>query len=351
MKLLIVPAVIAGGGIWFNRRQQARDQHNAEQRAQDDALEAYLDRMTELITTHNLGSTKSDNDDREVRVAARARTLTVLGRVDGKRAGRVLQFLYESDLINRDRCVLSLYSANLKQADLHGINLKGAHLRGADLRGANPPTAEDSLIEASILEQQFFRTITTIIPAIVFHGVGHVSSLGEYDLGGPDLEEVDLEGANLQGANLKGANLKGANLKGTLLSRADLFGANLKGACLEGAHLKAGSPFSIFLLEGVTEHVTDPRENALVERLHRMESEGPNLEEANLEGANLAGAYLFGANLKGTNLKGANLEKVTGITARELHVQANSLEGATMPSGQKYEAWLEDQESHTGNEG
>src|ERR671912_1923402 len=51
VKLLIVPAVIAGGGIWFNRRQQARDQQNAAQRAQDVALEAYLDRMTELSTS------------------------------------------------------------------------------------------------------------------------------------------------------------------------------------------------------------------------------------------------------------------------------------------------------------
>jgi hypothetical protein len=46
LELLIIPAVIAGGGIWLNRRQQARDQQNAEQRAQDDALQAYLDNMT-----------------------------------------------------------------------------------------------------------------------------------------------------------------------------------------------------------------------------------------------------------------------------------------------------------------
>jgi uncharacterized protein YjbI with pentapeptide repeats len=339
VKLLIVPAVIAGGGIWFNRRQQARDQQHAEQRAQDEALEAYLDRMTELIMTHNLGSTKSDNDDRGVRVAARARTLTLLGRVDGNRAGRVLHFLYESDLINRDRCVLSLYGANLKQADLHGINLKGAHLRGADLQGANPPTAEDSLIEARIQELRFLDAFAALVVMGLAGGVGYAPNLGEHDLGGPDLEEVDLEGANLQGANLKG----------TLLSRANLFGANLQGVCLQGASSSKIRPLaSILPILGtdLTEQMTDRREKGFRERLNRLKLEAPNLEEANLEWANLAGADLFGA-----NLKGANLEKATGITARDLQVQANSLEGATMPSGQKYEDWLKDQESRTESEG
>jgi hypothetical protein len=54
LKLLVVPAVIAGGGIWFNQRQQARDQVSADRRTQDDALEAYLDDMTDLMINHHL---------------------------------------------------------------------------------------------------------------------------------------------------------------------------------------------------------------------------------------------------------------------------------------------------------
>src|SRR5215212_1689601 len=49
MKLLIVPAVLAIGGYLFNSSQTRATQAAAERRAQDDALEAYLDDMTNLM--------------------------------------------------------------------------------------------------------------------------------------------------------------------------------------------------------------------------------------------------------------------------------------------------------------
>src|SRR5215208_5471833 len=48
IKLLIVPAVIAGGGVWFNRQQRESELALAKQRAQDEALQAYLDHMSQL---------------------------------------------------------------------------------------------------------------------------------------------------------------------------------------------------------------------------------------------------------------------------------------------------------------
>ena len=39
LKLLIVPAVIAGVGVWFNWTQKARELNTARSRAQDEALE------------------------------------------------------------------------------------------------------------------------------------------------------------------------------------------------------------------------------------------------------------------------------------------------------------------------
>jgi hypothetical protein len=35
IKLLIVPAVIAGGGLWFNAQQRERERQIANERAQD----------------------------------------------------------------------------------------------------------------------------------------------------------------------------------------------------------------------------------------------------------------------------------------------------------------------------
>lgn len=45
LELLVVPAVVAGGGIWFNRQQRERELEIAQRRAQDKALQAYLDGM------------------------------------------------------------------------------------------------------------------------------------------------------------------------------------------------------------------------------------------------------------------------------------------------------------------
>jgi hypothetical protein len=50
LKLLIVPAVIAAGGLWFNRQLRDREMEIAEQRAQDEVLQAYLDEMSQLLT-------------------------------------------------------------------------------------------------------------------------------------------------------------------------------------------------------------------------------------------------------------------------------------------------------------
>jgi hypothetical protein len=42
LKLLIIPAAIAGGGLWFGERQRQRELDIANRRAQDEALQAYL---------------------------------------------------------------------------------------------------------------------------------------------------------------------------------------------------------------------------------------------------------------------------------------------------------------------
>jgi hypothetical protein len=57
---------------------------------------------------------------------ARARTLTTLSRLDGSRKGSLLQFLYESGLIYKDKPVLNLSGADL--TNLHeGEDFPGAY--------------------------------------------------------------------------------------------------------------------------------------------------------------------------------------------------------------------------------
>jgi hypothetical protein len=205
---LIIPAVLVGVGLWFNRQQRkqelqiadrrAQDEALADRRAQDEALQAYLDQFSDMLipSSKDLPSLYKARPGDSLSSVARAWTLTVLPRLDGDRKARVVQFLYKSGLISRERPVLALNEANLIEAE--------------------------------------------------------------------------LSGANLMLADLSKANISEANLKRAILIDADLTKANLRGA--------------------------------------------------NLSGANLRGAY--------------------GVTNEELAHQTSALEGAIMPSGQKYEDWL-----------
>src|SRR5215203_2259895 len=143
IKLLVVPAVIAGGGIWFNAQQREREQRIAHERAQDEALQGYLEAMSELLTDKEQPLHRSQPGDR-LSTVARARTLTVLGRLDKDRKRSVLRFLFESKLIHKERTLLDETGlikrrhniVSLQQADLTKADMGWSSLRGADLRGA-----------------------------------------------------------------------------------------------------------------------------------------------------------------------------------------------------------------------
>jgi hypothetical protein len=107
LQLLIVPIVLAAAGFWFTAQQDARqlaiEERRAEverelekQRAQDVLLQAYLDQMSTLLLEKDL---RNAEEGSEVRTLARARTLTVLGRLNPSRKTAVMQFLVEAALV------------------------------------------------------------------------------------------------------------------------------------------------------------------------------------------------------------------------------------------------------------
>lgn len=101
LQLLIVPLMLAALGFFFtvqqDARQQATEDRRAEverelaaQRVQDEALQAYLDEMGTLLLEKDL---RNSDDGSEVRTLARARTLTVLERLDPSRKAAIVEFL------------------------------------------------------------------------------------------------------------------------------------------------------------------------------------------------------------------------------------------------------------------
>jgi uncharacterized protein YjbI with pentapeptide repeats len=294
LQLFIVPLALAAIGLWFSAQQDAHqqkieekraksDRHIEEQRAQDAALQAYLDQMSQLLLEGDLLDSKQDS---EVRTLARARTLTVLTRLDSRRKGSVVQFLYEASLINKENPVVSLSDVRLSGANLSHLELSNANLSEAELKGAN---------------------------------------LSDANLSDANLSEAELKGANLSDANLSDANLSDAKLDGADLSLANLPGADLSGANLSDANLSDANLSDAKLDEGAVLSLA-------------------NLRRADLSGADIGGgtflfdadlrrAELNNANLKGAYLRGASLREAEGVTQEQLEKQAETLEGATMPDG------------------
>lgn len=174
LQLLIIPVVLAVAGYVINLTISKSEHEATEQRAQSEreaaakraeteqkiaednqretALQAYIDKMSELLLEKHLRESQPED---EVRTLARVRTLTTLHRLGGKRKGSVIQFLHESKLIDQDNSVISLEGANLREINLLSFDLTGANLYKADLFRADLTgciLTKANLIEADLRE-------------------------------------------------------------------------------------------------------------------------------------------------------------------------------------------------------
>jgi uncharacterized protein YjbI with pentapeptide repeats len=276
LELLVVPLALVVIGLVFTMLQDARQQEIenqraeleqkiedqraeaerelAEQRAQDEALQAYLDQMSQLMLDRKLLEAEQGTP---LYTVAQARTSTLILRLDAQHNESVTRFLINSGLVESSEASAGL----LRKIPLSHATLSDAHLPNADL------------FKADLLKA---------------------------DLSNALLGDASLSDAYLLGANLSDADLSGADLRGADLSVADLRGADLERA---------------------------------------------NLSNADLSFSNLRYTLLFGA-----NLSEADLTNVSGVTSEELNLMASSLQGATMPNGQKYEDWLKYREKRQQDE-
>ncbi len=232
LELLIIPAFIGGGAAWLNWQEKTREQKLAQERwekdqqlaqeraereqelAQDqqceEALQSYLDKMTELLLKEKLLEKKDSVEDPAIDVA-QIRTVTTLRILDNNRRNIVIQFLRDANLASFILIKAALSDANLEstwlfETDLTCANLSRAKLSRSDLREINLSGAK--LIRANLAEAEMIMA----------------------DLEYADLREANLSGANLVGARLHMADLSGANLSGASLAYADLSRASLRKA-------------------------------------------------------------------------------------------------------------------------
>ena len=274
MNLLLVPFILAGSVVLLQRSQQVTERERNEEHAdleheietdrqQEEALQAYFDRIIELVLKDKLSKFSPE----EVRNVARTRTLTVLRGLDARRKGLVILFLKDSGLIDREAVIdlsgadLSgafLASANLKRVNLSEANLSRAVLRGANLNrsylSATNLSAAD-LSGANLGDADLFES--NLNGADLSRSLLKEANFNSADLRGcrlneADIREADLSGVNLNVSDLVGANLRGANLGGAKLLGADLRHADLSQADLSGTEITETELDKVKSLEGTT---------------------------------------------------------------------------------------------------
>ena len=216
LQLLIVPVVLSlitvAFALWQDTRQERVENQRAEAerklaelRAQDEALQAYLDQMSTLILDWKLGEDEQCFTCHRAAPLAQARTSTVILRLDAQHNESVTRFLSTSKLTWSSTTSPIPGVREFPEGLLSGITPSDAKLSGAWL-----PNADLTLAH----------------------------------LGGADLSNAVLTDADLTDADLKDANLHEAILIGTDLSDADLSGADLSdahGVTKEELEQQAGS--------------------------------------------------------------------------------------------------------------
>jgi uncharacterized protein YjbI with pentapeptide repeats len=206
---LAIPVVVVLGAAWYTEQQRKVSERETRDNQRHATLQAYLDKMSELLLNGNLAEQTADGqlnpEYKRGCLVARVRTITVLTQLDARRIGYVFAFLREAELMSATKDDNAI---NLKNADLHTVDWSQADLRGADLRGAN-------LSEANLSEAIFFSNI--YVPRA---------------LGGT---LVIPNHANLSGADLSGANLRGAKVTDEQLAQV----ASLKGATMADGKIRS----------------------------------------------------------------------------------------------------------------
>jgi uncharacterized protein YjbI with pentapeptide repeats len=260
LDLLVVPLALVVISFLFTTQQDQRQQRTetqraeaerelAEQRAQDEALQAYLDQMSTLMLDRKLLEAEPGDP---VHTLAQARTSTVILRLDSEHNESVTRFLIDSGLAaSSEGSPRLLREITLSHATLSDANLPNADLRDVDLSGANVNDANlsDANLSGANVNDANLSDANLSGAKLILADLG-AADLSKADLSAADLSdayllEADLSGANLSGANLNDANLKEANLNDAKgISNEALYQL---AASLEGAAMPNGQMYEVWI--------------------------------------------------------------------------------------------------------
>src|SRR5262249_21904344 len=124
LQLLIVPVVLAVGGLYFTARQAQRDKARAKDQTEATALQQYIDFVGDLSA---LKKPRAD----DIWKVVTAKTTELLPGLSPYRKGSLLKFLYALRLIDKGPQIVE--NGLPREEDPAIIRLSGADLNGAYL--------------------------------------------------------------------------------------------------------------------------------------------------------------------------------------------------------------------------
>lgn len=196
LDLLLVPLFLAFGAWYLSRSEKRADRRREADRFEHDNLSKYLELMTQLLIKEKI----KDNNKAEVRSVGRTQTLRIIQVVSRQKKGQILQFLFESGLINKNP-IINLNGGNFNDSNLESITLIGAELRGV-----------------------YFKNCS-------FQGA-HLNSA---NFAGSNLSGSDMSGAFVNNTNFNFADFTSATIKNTDLTKCILIDADFTNADLSGS--------------------------------------------------------------------------------------------------------------------
>ncbi|MCH8802159.1 MAG: pentapeptide repeat-containing protein [Chloroflexi bacterium] len=168
----IIVVVIAGifGLTARGTRQRAQaDRELQDDRAREETLVSYLDRIAELVLEKALAKSEIASPERAVALAL---THAALRTLDGRRKGLLIRFLNDSQLIRNGRAVVALTLADLTNSNLSSTDLRACDFSGANLSDADFYNADlrDCNLENCVLSNEQLAQCAGLAGAILPNG-------------------------------------------------------------------------------------------------------------------------------------------------------------------------------------
>jgi uncharacterized protein YjbI with pentapeptide repeats len=179
-----------------NRRiADIQTQQNQQMNA---VLAVYLKDMAELMLLGNFTIS-----DRMIATVIRAKTLTTLGQLDGKRKGHIVRFLYEAKMMITGQPAIDLTEADLSNVDLTNYKLVNASLVKCNLFGA--------VFSHAHLQNVDFKN-SQLVGALFDRS---------------ELADINFYEANLTNASFIDMHSSAANFEAAIVTKTDFTSANL----------------------------------------------------------------------------------------------------------------------------